>query len=625
MKKRTRVIIIAAGLFAALLGAGIALLPALVALNQVKAEIAERLSQATGRSVTIKRMSLALYPWLGIRLDGATLGNAPGFGRKPFAQVDDVLLEVRVLPLFARHIVLRRIVLTGLRLNLEKARSGLSNWASLTHHAGKPPRRPVPAPHPHEPPALALVRAAGIAVTGATVRYRNLQTGSDYEVSRFSIRSGVVRPGAPVALRLSGRLHLGVRPPIPFRVRVRAVYRAPTLTLAPLHVDVAGLVVTGHLTATHAADGFHATGALTIPPFAPRPVLAALHVAYVPRDPKVLTRVAGAFSFALTPRSLQLAPLHLTVDGTAVSGHIARTAHPLLYKAHLVIGALRPLPYLPAPSASSAAVPAPIPASGATSGAAQLPLQANLLIQSLRVHGLTATQVHARIQASGGTVDAQPLTLGLYGGTFVGGLRARLGGHQRPWRLHAQLQNVDITALLRALHLFPEFAGRLDADTHLTGRGLTLAEAERTASGQIYAAIPQGSLRGLDLDFIARDPRAAVGNHKAKKVAGTTFSHLHASATVAQGIVHLHALSLRTSRAVIRGQGDVTLVTRAVNLLLNVALPSGLVVPVRVHGSPGHMSFGVSLNRLLGGSSPRALGSAVKSLGNRLEHLFGGH
>lgn len=631
MKKLTRILVIVASFTAVLVVIGVAALPGIVALNKVKGEIAETLSRATGRSVTIQKLSLSLYPWLGIRLAGATIGNAAGFGAAPFAHVDDAVVEVRLLPLFARHIVLRRIVLTGLSLDLRVDKAGRTNWATFTSH--KPPRAPIPVAAPQaaiKAPTFALLKAAGLTVKNARIDYRDARTGGHVTLTRFMIRSGAIAPNRPVAITLAGILEAQGHGSFPFRIQTRLSHKGNNVVFDPFRLSIATLNAVGALSAGPGPKGFVADGHLHVPAFAPRPLLTALGLHYVPRDPRALQAASGDVAFQLSPDRLELAPLRLKVDGTVMTGSVVRIGRPLLYRVHLAVGSLAPMAYLPAPARSpvpqGVAARAPVPPSGSPPPAPfPLPLQGGITIASLRVHGLTLTHVVAGLDSRAGRVSLQPLTAILYGGTLAGALAANTVPSPLTWRSHAHLQQVHIGALLRALHLFPELSGSLDVDAALHGSGTALPLVERSLTGRMKGSIQHGVLRGLDLDTIAHNPTAAAGGRRASHVEGTTFSDLGASATIDHGVMDMQKLSIHTARAVASGHGTVSLPTKTINYLINVTLPSGLVIPVRVQGPVGRVRFSVSLNRLLSNSRHNGSQPALKDLRNNLKKLFGIH
>ncbi|MBT8103206.1 MAG: AsmA family protein, partial [Gammaproteobacteria bacterium] len=67
--------------------------------NDFRDEVATAVKDRTGRDLVIEGdVSLTFFPWLAIDVGHTTLGNAPGFGDKPFAEFDRAKLSVRLLP-----------------------------------------------------------------------------------------------------------------------------------------------------------------------------------------------------------------------------------------------------------------------------------------------------------------------------------------------------------------------------------------------------------------------------------------------------------------------------------------------------------------------------------------------
>jgi len=627
VKKRTRIAALIAGLIVLLIVGLIAALPAIVTLNRVKKDITETLTQAAGRPVTIHKLSLSLYPWLGIRLQGATLGNAPGFGQRPLARVADAVVEVRVIPLLHKRIVLRRVILTGLHFNLRTNKAGVTNWATLTHHAPRKSKAISTVQTSSNTPAFALLSAAGLSLKNATIDYRNAQTRAHDVLTHLSLRSGEIRPQRPVSVRLSGALETGGRPAFPFRLSADISYQGDTYTLNPVRFSVATLRGLGSFKLALAPGAWDAQGQIHIPRFAPRPLLRAFAISYTPTDKTVLRSAQADLGFHLTAGHLLISPLRLTLDHTVMTGRLSRAAHPQLYRATLAIDTLDLSSYLPLskPAAGALKGGPRTPRAPAPPAQPLPPLIATLDVSRLALHGLDATHVHAHVVAGKGIVTLQPLSMDLYQGSLQGMAMAHLASPVPRWRMHARLQDVHVGALLHALQLFHGVSGRLDAKADLAGTGTTPVLMEKNLSGTLSGAMQKGALRGLDLDLIAKNPKLAAGSHRVKRLAGTAFSHLRFAATIAQGVLHMNRLSMHTSRATIGGHGTVVLTTKTLDYLLKVALASGLVIPVRVQGPIGHVRFRVSLNRLLKDSSHNGMGPALKSLKGRLRHFLGLH
>ncbi|MHB1566139.1 MAG: AsmA family protein [Acidiferrobacter sp.] len=623
MTKLSRIAAVAAALLV-LVVIGIVALPGLLALNNVKNEVAQTLGRATGRAVTIGQLHLALFPWLGIRIDGATIGNAPGFGRRPLAHVDEALIEVRLLPLFARTIVLRRVVLTGLTLRLEKNAQGRSNWSTLTTIVH--PRHPVSAAEAHEAPAFALLRAAGITLRDARVRYRDARTHARYTVSDLSLTAGTIVPGRPVRFAVRGVAKVGGHS-LPFAAHGSVADNGGTTVFSPLTMQLANVRAHGEVHATTTTSGLHVTGALTVPVVTPRPLLAALGVVVNPRDPRALTHVSGHFAFQYALSRLRLRPLVVTLDHTTARGRIDADLRTQRDRVDLIINHLDVDHYLPAamaPAAPSPAVSSPPPPTAPPPPTTALRLHGHLQVGTLVVHGLTLTAVNAGMGVAAGTLRLAPVSAHLYGGTATAALTAQTAVPSPIVRVQGQLTGVHVGALLGALHLFREFSGILTAQAHLHGRGTTMAALEKTLSGTARMDIRHGTLWGLNLDIIGKDPRAATGTHRAQRRAGTAFGSLRASAVIVHGVVQTHNLVIHTARAVIHGAGTVSLAKKSLNYLLTVALPSGIAVPVRVQGPFGHIHFNVALGHLFVLPNMGAK-SGAQALGDRLKQLLGLH
>lgn len=624
MNKRARITVVAVVIFL-LIGLGIAALPGLVALNKVKNRIAQTLASATGRTVTIAQLHFTLYPWLGIRLDGATLGNAPGFGVRPLARIQDAIVEVQVLPLFSGHIVLRRVVLAGLHLNLMENAQGQTNWQSLVA-AHKLPAAQSHSSEKQEAPAFALLRAAGISVRDSAIRYRNAKTHTDDDLTDFQLQSGTIEPGHPVNFVTKGIVSMAAHT-LPFKVAGALIIDGHTYTLHSLKVKVAGLSLKGRVSAVSAPAGWSAHGQFVIPPFAPRSLLKTLAIHYTPSSPHALTQAQGQLTFVYTPQALSVPALTFAFDQTVITGRLSATIHPAVFRAHLAINQFALGPYLPQAAVKTTAVSVPAsstPTSSAPFTAlAHLHFLGNVTIGALRVHGLSLTGVHAHMVIDNGQVRLKPLVATLYQGSLGAAAVANTQSIPLTWRLHAQLAQVHVGAALRALRLYKEFSGILTGAATVHGQGTTKIAIERSLTGTAHMAIQHGALRGLDLDFIAQNPRIAVGAHRFKKVSGTAFSHLHASAVIHNGIIQTHDLVITTARARVDGAGHVDLPKGSVNYLLNVTLFNGLTIPVRVQGPFGHVGFSVSLNSLLDTrQGQKAVSHALHGLGDKLKQLF---
>ena len=119
------------------------IVPQFIDIQKYKPEIEKQAEQATGRPFSIGgNLRLSLFPWAVIGLSEVHLGNPPGYKEKDLLYVKSFDVEVKLLPLISKDVQVKRFVVDGLTVNLEKNKQGRGNWEGL----GKTPDKAPPAP-----------------------------------------------------------------------------------------------------------------------------------------------------------------------------------------------------------------------------------------------------------------------------------------------------------------------------------------------------------------------------------------------------------------------------------------------------------------------------------------------
>ena len=130
-------------LLVVLLVAAVIVLPMVVDPNDYKDQIVDVVKKQTGRDLQIsKDLNLSVFPWLGVETGGVTLSNHKDFGDQPFAQIEELGLRVKLVPLLSKQIEVDTLVLKGLNLNLVRNKQGATNWDDL---AAKDEKQAEPA------------------------------------------------------------------------------------------------------------------------------------------------------------------------------------------------------------------------------------------------------------------------------------------------------------------------------------------------------------------------------------------------------------------------------------------------------------------------------------------------
>jgi len=173
----------------------------LVDPNDYRDQIAAAVEARTGRQLTLAgELSLSFLP-LGIEINGATLGNAAGFGSEPFARIKRAVVGVQLMPLLDKRLELNTIILDGLYLNLSRHKDGSTNWQDLA--GGGKEESPAPESGDGGKQALGALSIAGVKVQEGSIIWDDQMGGQRIELSALSLLVGTVVPGKPVDIELA--------------------------------------------------------------------------------------------------------------------------------------------------------------------------------------------------------------------------------------------------------------------------------------------------------------------------------------------------------------------------------------------------------------------------------------
>jgi AsmA protein len=120
---------IGAGLFLLLMVATVIIIPLVINVQRYLPEIEEKLSDITGRPVTIgSDLSLSFFPSPGISFSNFQIDNPEGYLSEGFVRIASFEVRFAMLPLLKREMAISRFIISGLEVNLEKRADGKVNW-----------------------------------------------------------------------------------------------------------------------------------------------------------------------------------------------------------------------------------------------------------------------------------------------------------------------------------------------------------------------------------------------------------------------------------------------------------------------------------------------------------------
>lgn len=419
----------------------------------------------------------------------------------------------------------------------------------------------------------------------------------------------------PLALKITLAGGTLTARPLPLDVATRADIDLPkgTVALDRLSAKGLGLEVSGGIRAEQVLATPRFNGTLKIGPFSPRDLMLELGMGPpATADPKVLSRLSGDVSFTGSTSGVNLDPLALRLDDTAVQGSLGvpdLKKQALRFK--LVVDAVDLDRYLaPKPAGEGGKAATPGAAAGA---AAKLPVdmlraldvEGSLGVGKLQASNLKLENVVLNIDARDGNLRMSPLSAALYGGRYQGNVGLDVRGQEPRVSLDESLSGVQIEPLLTDLGGEAKLKGRADLKTRLTASGADGDRMKKTVTGGGAFTVRDGAYKGVNLGLLARQGRAlldAARGKGTKSVEGSTqtdFSDLSGTFKVDGGVIRNDDLAMKAPLLRLAGQGTADLGSERIDYTLNASLVEtskgqegkdredvdGITVPIRVTGT----------------------------------------
>ncbi len=572
--------------------------------NDYRDEIAARVESATGRQVTIEGdLSFSVFPWLAVEMGKTSMGNAEGFDAEDFASFDSARLSVRLLPLLMRReIAVGTATLEALRLNLAVNQQGVSNWDDLiTGDAAET------APQAAEATGPAGLDIAGVQISNASIRYRDLQSGADYQLESMSLNTGRIAfdEAFPVDAEfsfkaspddISGELTVSVTASMnkdisvitlddlvangdvigiaskPTELGVAAArmivdVNGSRLEPTALVVNVLGLTVDAEVRSLSWADDLTADAGIKVGQFSLRDLLTLLDIeAPETADPNALQKVAFTSDANLNGERLALSKLKMKLDDTALTGELSLPmADDAPIRFDLSADRLDVDRYMaPAVDASGSAA-------SSEADDFEIPLdmirglnaRGNLKLAEATLSGMLFTNVQLGLNVSGGKLRLNPLSAELFDGNYTGDVRIDATGATPLLSLNEKLSDVSLAPLAKTMFERDNITGKIDGSFVLTARGKTLSTMRENLNGNMSFELADGAWQGVDLWHQLRTARALYKREEApaaRTPVQTEFSSVLATGTVTDGVFSNKDLFAEMPFLQVTGNGVVNLV-----------------------------------------------------------------
>ena len=179
--------------------------------NNYKAEIIEQVEAATGRDFDIAgKIKVSVFPWVGLKADQVTLGNAKGFSDNDFASISQLDIKVKLLPLLKRTMKVNKLRLHGLNVSLEVDKNGKNNWADLSQgeegEEGDNDTSLEDAEDASDASAVAGIAIKGLELLDASIHWSNAKSKQQTTVTGLNLETGTIRFNEAVNVSVSAHV-----------------------------------------------------------------------------------------------------------------------------------------------------------------------------------------------------------------------------------------------------------------------------------------------------------------------------------------------------------------------------------------------------------------------------------
>jgi AsmA protein len=606
--------------------------------NDYRTRIELAFNERTGRVLELEgKLGLRLLPQLAVSTGPFSVSERADAGEGEFITAQDARLGLALLPLLRRRVELGELVLIEPVVALRIDTAGRNNWSDLFER---------PAPPAEEPEAetgaspIRAFRIDGVVIKRGRLSLEDARRPRRLQLSDLELEASPLAAGAATTVRASFALEDGERVLLRSVLKSRVGRTRPGFwTLEDLASEIElpprdgaprsptqARVEVGRLTAdidgqrysapelryrlgnargeasleAHRGDaGLTVSGPITLERTDLRSLLSALGITL----PSLANSQApGAIELKAALRcgpGIALRDIVAVVGDTRLTGSVEVGAGPgAPLKFDLRGDRLELDDYLPVRQSGAAQGAA---ASGQQPGGKDrlrtLDASGRLAFGRATVAGVELADLDARVVLRRGTLELDPLSASVFGGSSQTRLRYELAAPVPRLTLEQRLVDVDTGALMDQLLKQRRVGGRGTLSARLTGRGRGRPALLASLSGPFDVRVRDGRVNGVDVwGEIERAVAAARGSTppRPSSTPYTPFDRFEAAGYLEGRVIRNDRLEVSNPQLRARGSGTIDYGSGALDLALTARLleaPQGTVA-------------GVSLDRVVGVDIP---------------------
>ncbi|NIS61158.1 MAG: AsmA family protein [Proteobacteria bacterium] len=619
---------IVVGVLIVLIVALLLIIPQFVDINKYKPRIEGMVSEATGRAFSIGGdIDLSLFPWVGVSLSDVHLGNAKGFKEKDFVSVEHFAVRVKLVPLISKDFQVKRFILKGPRIALEKSRSGRGNWEDLVKSREKkkveekPTPKERPVPEKESPFTIKNLMVGEFAITSGELVWIDHQTGTEKRLTDVNLSLDTISLDQPIGLELSARLD---GQPLEVKGKVGPLGTPPGKGKVPILISAKALdslvaKLQGSVVDLARQPRFNMT--MEVQPFSPRELAkaAGLDLSKTVRDPDALMELSLKTTLVGTTEVVAMKDGLLKLDDSTLTFTVgAKQFEKPVISFDLDLDSIDLDRYLPPPAeAKEEGKPSIGPQQKREKKPNYTPLRELVMdgkvrIGRLKVHGAELSDLNLKINARNGIIHVDPFSMNLYEGAVSGNITLNVQKDTPTIKTSQHLSKVQASPLLKDLGYTDKFEGVMNFKADIWAKGTEPEEVKRTLNGSGEFAFTDGAIVGFDIAQMVRNVGAALQLSQREKPR-TEFSELKGNFTIKDGLLDNPTTYMSSPLLRVVGKGKVNLPTETIDYRVepkfvgtlkgqgDTKLRSGLMVPVVISGTFSDPKFRPDLSGIVKG------------------------
>lgn len=605
-------------------------LPALVPSSAYRTQVEDAARTALNRPVTLNGdLSFSLLPRLEVQAADVRIANLDGYGDVDFAEMAEMRVAVKLIPLFSGRVEIDEFVLVDPVIRLEQ-RGAANNWTFAAAESDAPSRTSqTSGAFIRQPGALPIETSFGdVRIENASVSWsdgveRRDVTGLDMAVQLVSVDEPVQVRGS---LNVEGQ-------PLTFDADLGSLRGFFEGQETSLNLALGGDLITanfdGRIPAGEdfAVDGYVETAITSLRD------LAAFAGTEMPPGEQ-LQNFDAAGSLIYTPDRITLDSASVTLDAMTGTGNLSVDLSGLRpdISGQLNIPLLDVNPYLPAEdqttNADTEAGLAPWSEEEIDLAGLRV-VDADIRITSdqLKFRDIEIADSLLRLRIVRGRMSANLNRFSLYGGTGSARVVANGRGRNASYSLNAQLDSLDALGFLTAAAGFDRLQGTGGLNLEMLASGNSPADLMNSLSGTGNFGFLDGAIVGVNIAETIRTVEASIASRSLPSSFGegeqTDFSSLAGSFSITGGQADNRDFLLLSPLLRVDGAGGVDLGNQTLDYRLRPrAVASlqgqggdrdmqGIVIPIRLRGRFDDVSVGIDTEAVTRSLLTGALGNAL--------------